>query len=168
MVRRSLLPRKLPGSLRIGARCAGQDKRMYQVQWANSAKKTKVWRLAKTQKAKPKKRTVLTGGSKPVLSTYAQRFVRTLQDYAENKANQPLDNDVEYVVFKVLLPLLHKIHEQFEVDDRQPSKLVIKDDEVKNDLGILLRSIQDEPNPAASQLIRTKEFQKALKFVEQD
>jgi hypothetical protein len=124
--------------------------------------------LAKTQKAKPKKRTVLTGGSKPVLSTYAQRFVRTLQDYAEKKANQQLANDVKYVVFDVLLPLLHRIHEQFEVDNRQPSKLAIKDADVKDDLGILLRSIQDEPNPAVSELTKTSEFKKALDFVEQD
>lgn len=141
---------------------------MYQVQWANSAKKTKVWRLAKTQKAKPKKRNVLTGGSKPVLSSYATRFVRTLEDYAEKKANQQLDNDVEYVVFKVLLPFLQQIHKYFEVAERQPSNFIIEDAAVKHDLGVLLRSIQDELNPVASQLIRTKEFQKASKFVEQD
>jgi len=178
MVRRVLLPRKQPQALRIGTRCAGQDKRVYQVQWANSAKKTKVWRLAKTHKAKPKKKAVLIGGHKPELPGYTLRFVRTLQDYAEQKANQ--SGSHEYVVFEVLLPLLHQINKLFQFAERKASNIIIADAAVKNDLRVLLSSIEDDRIDimkqkqdssseqrlqAYNQLIQSTEFNTAKIFV---
>lgn len=82
-MRRSLLPRKQPESLRIGTRGIGQDKRVYRVEYANSAQRTKVWRLAKT---KPSKATKLTKLTKPTKLT--KRTKRTKQNKQNKQAKR--------------------------------------------------------------------------------